>query len=631
VPGTLFFARVDHGRQIEVRRDDLVSDDFWRNVRAEWGQMGANPNLAVSVPIEIFSSRQGWLPGMCRRHGVTVSLDEGTRALVKRGGSERERMRSLRAAPTQEPSQECWERASAGLAQTRFARDLRSFQTRDLARLLELDHGANFSVPGAGKTTVELAVYESERTAGRVDRLLVVAPLSAFDAWMQDGIACLSPSPIAHRYAGGAIPPSTELLLVTYQRLVVAYDRIAAWVQAHATLVVLDEAHRMKRGHDGEWGKACLDLAFLAARRDVLTGTPAPQHPSDLTALIDFLWPGQAQRVLPPTALVAQPTPAAVAQVTPAIAPLFVRTTKHELELKQPRKQIIRVPLEGLQGQIYTSLRTRFSDLARTQRDRVALSSWSEVTMYLLEAATNPALLPAGSSSADPIQFRHPPLPVPEDATLHHLVSDYASYETPAKLVQLAALIEQLRGDGRKVLVWSNFVRNLETLERMLAVHQPALVHGGIPSEITQPGAPRVREHEIDRFRTDPSCGVLLANPAAMGEGVSLHQVCHDMIYLERTFNAGQYLQSVDRIHRLGLERSTETNIYFLITEGTIDEAVSARVELKSTNLGTMLDDPAIATMALPDEEDVGDPIDVGDHGDIAALFAHLRGEPDGE
>lgn len=594
--------------------------------------MGANPDFAVSVPIEVFASRQGWLPSMCRRYGVTVNLDDETRALVKRGRSERDRLRLLRASPAGAPSEAATDTVVSALAQTRFIRDLRSFQMRDLTRLLYLDHGANFSVPGAGKTTVELAVYESERRAGRVERLLVVAPLSAFDAWMKDSAACLDPPPVVHRYTGGTFPASAELVLVTYQRLVSAYDHIAMWVQAHPTLVVLDEAHRMKRGHDGEWGKACLDLAFLAARRDVLTGTPAPQHPSDLAAILDFVWPGQAQRVLPPAALVPQPTAAAVAQVTPAIAPLFVRTTKHELELREPSKHIIKVPLKGLQQQIYTSLRTRFSALAKTQRDRIALNAWSDITMYLLEAATNPALLPAGSSSSDPIEFRHPPLPIPEDASLRHLISDYASYETPAKFVQLAALIEQLRAGGRrKVLVWSNFVRNLETLERMLATHQPALVHGGIPSEVTQPSAARVRENEIERFRIDPECGVLLANPAAMGEGVSLHQECHDMVYLERTFNAGQYLQSVDRIHRLGLEPTTETNIYFLISERTIDEAVSARVELKATNLGTMLDDPTIATMALPDDEDVGNPIDIGDDADIAALFAHLRGEPDGK
>jgi SNF2-related domain/Helicase conserved C-terminal domain len=622
VPGTLSFTTVEHGRRVEVRRDDDVPDSFWRKVRAEWGQSGGRPNVAVLVPAETFSSRHAWLPPACRRFGVAVDLDDATREVVKRGRLDRERLNALRAAPTDGSVDEAIER----LSDTRFVRDLRIFQKRDLAKLLTLSHGANFSVPGAGKTSVELAVYEAERLAGRVERMLVVAPLSAFDAWIQESGVCLDPAPNVHRYAGGLIPSSTELLLVNYQRLAASYDAIASWARERRTLVVLDEAHRIKRGRDGEWGSACLDLAFLAARRDILTGTPAPQHPSDLVALIDFVWPGQARRVLPANALVLQPSPAAVAEVNPAISPLFVRTTKHELELKEPIKRILRVPLEGLHAQIYTGLRARFSQLAKTQRDRVDLSAWGAIVMYLLEASTNPALLPAGSSSSDPIEFRHPPLPIPDDASLRDLISDYASYETPAKFVQLAALIDRLRKEDRKILVWSNFVRNLETLHRMLAAHNPALVHGGIPSDLTQPSAPRVREHEIARFRDDPTCGVLLANPAALGEGVSLHQVCHDAIYLERTFNAGQYLQSVDRIHRLGLAKDVETTISFLVTEGTLDEAVLDRIEIKAINLATMLDDPSIVTMALPDEDDVGDPIDVGDDADIAALFTHLRG-----
>jgi SNF2 family DNA or RNA helicase len=114
-----------------------------------------------------------------------------------------------------------------------------------------------------------------------------------------------------------------------------------------------------------------------------------------------------------------------------------------------------------------------------------------------------------------------------------------------------------------------------------------------------------------------------------MSEGISLHQVCHDAIYLDRTFNAGQFLQSLDRIHRLGLDPAIDTTIYFLMTRDTIDEAVNGRVERKATNLGTMLDDPGLATMALPDDEDYGSPLDVGDDADIAVLFAHLRGDND--
>jgi hypothetical protein len=575
----------------------------------------------VLVSIETFSGRQAWLPPACRQFDVTVRLDNGTRELVRRGRRDRDRLRQIRAGQARpDPS------ATADLlSKSRFVRPLLPFQQRDLAKLLSLDHGANFSVPGAGKTTVELALYEAERLQGRVVRILVVGPISSFDAWIQDTAACLQPSPIIHRFRGGKIPVDTEILLVNYQRLASEYDTLTTWVQQRPTLVVLDEAHRMKRGRDGEWGAACLDLAFVAARRDTLSGTPAPQHPSDLVALIDFLWPGQAGSVIPSAALIAQPLPSDVAQITPAIEPLFVRTTKVELGLPETVKRVIEVPLERLHREIYKSLQSQFSSLVTRQRDRVQFSAWGEVIMYLLEAATNPALLPAGSSSYDPIQFRHPPLPIPEDSTLHSLLSDYANYETPAKFVQLAALVKEIRDDGRKVLIWSNFVRNLQTLERQLAYHQPALVHGGIPSEITQPGAQRLREREIARFREDPQCGVLLANPAALGEGVSLHQVCHDAIYLERTFNAGQYLQSVDRIHRLGLSPEQETRIFFLVSKGTIDEAVADRIAVKASNLGVMLNDSSLATMALPDDEDIGQPIDVGDEGDIAALFDHLR------
>lgn len=52
---------------------------------------------------------------------------------------------------------------------------------------------------------------------------------------------------------------------------------------------------------------------------------------------------------------------------------------------------------------------------------------------------------------------------------------------------------------------------------------------------------------------------VMVANPAAASEGVSLHRVCHHAIYLDRTFNAAHYLQSEDRIHRFGLPKDQET------------------------------------------------------------------------
>lgn len=619
--GRLSLRLTEDQRQVIVSRDSDVPDDFWRRLRAEWGQVGPRPNEAVQITLETFSLRQSWLVPACKTFGVGVDVDEGIRTQLLKARADREQLsRALQGELSDADIENLL--VSAG-----FRRALREFQARDLRKLLGVGHGANFSVPGAGKTSVELALFALERQAGRVQQMLVVGPLSSFDAWVQDNEECFDSPLQIQRFAGGSISSSTELLLINYQRLMTAYDIVARWVQNRPTLVVLDEAHRMKRGRAGEWGAACLDLAYLAERRDILTGTPAPQHPADLVSLLDFVWPGQGQRLMPSDALVPNPSPLAVSGVSPAISPLFVRTTKDELGLRETTKQVIKVPLTGLHKEIYQSLLLQFSSLITSQRDRAQFAQWGDITMYLLEAATNPSLLPAGASSEDPPEFRHPPLPIPEGSSLSDLIVEYSSFDTPEKFIQLGALVSQLRDQGRKVLIWSNFVRNIHTVQRMLARYEPAIVHGGIPSELSQPGAPRIREREIDRFRTDPRCGVLIANPAAMGEGVSLHKECHDAIYLDRTFNAGQYLQSVDRIHRLGLSDETETRITFLVSEGTIDEVVAARVETKARNLGLMLDDPSIATMALPDDEDVGAPVDVGDQGDIAALFAHLRGE----
>jgi len=609
-------------RVIEVIRGEEVPDSFWLVVRAEWGSDGRLPARSILVPVERFLSQLSWLSPACRRYGIGVDWDRRSRQLVVSANNERRTLSEVLGRPDAFTVD-----VDARLATGRFKRPLHAFQSRDLAHLLELPHGANFSVPGAGKTTVAYATYEAERLGGRVSQILVVAPLSAFSAWMEEAELCFDPVPVVACYDGGVVYREAEVLLVNYHRLAASYETIARWVLSKPTLVILDEAHRMKRGWSGQWGSACLGMAYLATRRDILTGTPAPQALTDLEALLEFVWPGQSRRILPPHVLGDGGSPPAAAhRVANLIRPLFVRTTKQELGLLPPSYRVVEIPLTGLHSDIYRALLDQYVgqfDLGR--RDRVTFAQMGEVVMYLLEAATNPALLVAGSSRWDPIEFRHPPLEVPPDSRLADLLANYGRYETPRKFVELARIVEVNARNGRKTLVWSNFVRNLETLRRMLQRYRPAMIHGGIPSDITQPAGLVTREAELMRFRRDPQCMVLLANPAATGEGVSLHDVCHDAVYLDRTFNAGLYLQSVDRIHRLGLAPDQETRIIFLLTSSTVDEVVDRRVRDKAERLGSMLDDPDIITMALPDEEDYGPAIDTEE--DLAALFAHLRGD----
>lgn len=610
---------MDGAHRVSVSRNAAVPGVLWSKVIGEWGTAG-DPDRAIVVSLETFLANLDWLPSYCRRFQTGIDWDEAAREHVVQSRQERDALAQLMRDLVPLEVSEVRQR----LAGTRFERDLRSFQLRDLGKLLALPNGANFSVPGAGKTTTTYALYEAERAADRVDRLLVVAPLSAFEAWSTEALECFDVAPIVHRLDGQDVPPDAEVCLVTYQRLAMGYGGVARWAQTGRCHVVLDEAHRMKRGWAGRWGQASLSLAYLAARRDVLTGTPAPQSLRDLDAILDFAWPGQARRILPPAIFQANPPPALAAQTGDTIRPLFVRTTKSDLKLREPDFRVLEIPLEGLQREIYDALRNNYAGtISLSRNDRTSLTRMGRVAMYLLEAATNPGLLPV-SGRPDPItgRPRFPLADVPTDASLLNLIARYIEFENPPKFSALTRIVRDNAAAGRKSLVWTNFVSNIEQLAADFAPWEPAIVHGGVPSMVTQANAARTRESEIDRFRNDARCAVLLANPAATSEGVSLHHDCHDAIYLDRTFNAGHYLQSIDRIHRLGMPETTETRITLLVTAGTIDVTVTNQVEAKARRLGAILRDEDIATMALPDDEDYRAVIS---EDDLAVLYAHLQ------
>lgn len=118
---------------------------------------------------------------------------------------------------------------------------LTDFQLRDLGKLLSLRHGANFSVPGAGKTRVALAVYVAARRAGRASRLLVVAPKSAFEAWLDESAAVVRTGPISTSILSGRQAVSDgELVLVNYERLTQTHSALTSMLLGSQTMMVLD-------------------------------------------------------------------------------------------------------------------------------------------------------------------------------------------------------------------------------------------------------------------------------------------------------------------------------------------------------------------------------------------------------
>ncbi|WP_167338024.1 SNF2-related protein, partial [Streptomyces afghaniensis] len=283
----------------------------------------------------------------------------------------------------------------------RIIRELRPFQNRDVDRLWNMRHGANFSVPGAGKTTVTYAIHLRERAIGRVDRLLVIAPLSAFEAWEEEAVKVIDPPLTTTRWTG-TLERDADVLIVNYQRLRNALSDLAGWMHDHNVHLVVDEAHRAKRGSLGEWGRSLLALAPLAIRRDILTGTPAPNHPRDLIALLDILWPGgMASRFAPRAALTSEPTVDAMTAMNDFVRPLYVRTSKEDLHLPPVTFMPVRpVQMKPLQKDIYDAMLKRYAGLITLgQGDAQMFARLGEVTMYLIQAASSPQLLASAAGS----------------------------------------------------------------------------------------------------------------------------------------------------------------------------------------------------------------------------------------
>ena len=96
------------------------------------------------------------------------------------------------------------------------------------------------------------------------------------------------------------------------------------------------------------------------------------------------------------------------------------------------------------------------------------------------------------------------------------------------------------------------------------------------------------------------------ANPAAAGEGISLHTVCHHAIYVDRSFNATEFMQSMDRIHRYGLdeygnvicglgEGGVDTTIEIIQCEDSVDDlVVQQNLARKQNAMYQWLDDPSL-------------------------------------
>ncbi|MBT6326604.1 MAG: DEAD/DEAH box helicase [Bdellovibrionales bacterium] len=489
-------------------------------------------------------------------------------------------------------------------------------------------NSCNFSVPGAGKTSIVYAAYAYLKSlksdnSRYVEKLLVFGPLSSFAPWENEFEEIFGHKPESFRLSGEhtidekinylhSFEPK-ELTLCSYGSLNTLSPDIISFLKRYRVMVVLDEAHYIKNVEGGITALNALGLADDAASRIILTGTPAPNGYEDLHNLFEFIWPRKNvvgfNKYQLKNMSKSITTDYRVEKMIDNISSFFIRIKKSDLELNPanendpiivtmgPHQKRIHDHIESL---VFKNLRSSDSSFSRKLKKARMIR--------LRQAASNPSLL---IKPIDEFYYNGPdPGSFVDDEEILDLISNYHNNEVPEKFKYAISLINEIVSKGEKVIVWLNFINNIKYFSRLLSYNKISneIIYGGIPNSDESGKEELTRESIISEFNnSESSFKVLIANTASISESISLHKSCYNAIYLERDFNAGRFAQSKDRIHRYGMDKSKTANYFYILSDCAIENTIHDRLDRKIKRMNEIMERDEIPLFNFTDSDDVND------------------------
>ena len=482
---------------------------------------------------------------------------------------------------------------------------LKWYQKMPVAHSLTLENSANFSVPGSGKTWMGYSAFlKSKYEEKTVDKLLVVAPLAAFRPWETEYVAMTGPSSkreilriTGDQHSRGCLfkdaVPLYDKFLISHSMVSREQENLKRMMQDSRFMVIVDESHNIKRW-DGKRATTLHDIAPLAKKRMILSGTPMPKSLEDLWSQFTFLYPDKSilgtwfryQQECKSTDMMRD--------VSSRLSPYFVRVSKDMLNLPKPvfnpkntdcRPTV--VSMNPVQRRIYDGIALKIrQNVEQFRVDAVALEKFRKSAMiYLIEAATDPSLLTKDST--------YPSEEIESDGlSILELLAQYPKLrsEQPGKIKMAVQLAKETLEGGGKVIIWCSFINTIKKMSEYMgnAGYESVRIWGEVPRD-EEVNPEFNREGEIEKFKTDDRYNVLIANPSSLAESVSLHKVCHHAIYVDRTFNGAHYMQSLERIHRIGLDPEVRTRYDILQSDRSIDQTIHERLALKQSAMEEFL------------------------------------------
>ena len=400
--------------------------------------------------------------------------------------------------------------------------------------------------------------------------ILILCPKSVVGVWRNElrqhaGLECavlegtVTKKVTALRSATENKNGKLPIVVANYETLL---SLVGDMVQCKFDVVVADECQRAKN-LSTRTSKLLRKVSAAARYHWALSGTPAPNGIQDIFGTLTFLDPdilGSESKVALEARyclkreLPNQPKVRVICgykeldDLNARITSVSSRVLKADC-LDLPPKVFVerRVKLEGDQARVYKEMKRQA--VARLNEAGDVLSAKNVLTEVLR------LLQICGGHVPD------------DDGTMHALKPN-------AKLEALDEVLEET-GD-KPVVIWCSFREELAAVAAMLATGEhvrPAVqFHGGCNDA--------VRREAIAWFQDNNSAPrrAFIATPQSGGMGITLTAADTEVFY-SRTWNLQDWLQAVDRPHRIGQTRCL--TVISLVADGTVDEKIAEALTRK--------------------------------------------------
>ncbi len=437
-----------------------------------------------------------------------------------------------------------------------IATQLRPYQEDGFKFLAFLSHnrfgGILADDMGLGKTLQALTWItwlKLHRSAEEPFKCLVVCPKSVMHVWMQEvnrhsqllTISAFDPSRMT---APNWTENGTDLLVANYSQLRI---NRSFFTQIPWTIAVLDEGQYIKNPQSQTAKTA---YALQSEYRIVITGTPVENRILDLWSLFAFAMPGLLGSQSSFKRQYKENDPDSPKRLFGRVRHFMLRRSKSQVapDLPERVEETLSCEMEGDQLDLYNA------ELKGVQESIRSISTNAEFDKERFNILSS--LLRLRQICC------HPRLIDPAYADMNS-----------AKLEALLELVSELKDEGHKVLIFSQFVEMLEIIRAELQKLDC--------KHLMLTGKTRNREELVDQFQEDESITAFLLSLRAAGSGLNLTAATYVVLY-DPWWNPAVEAQAIDRTHRIGQQNAV--NAYRLTIKDSVEDKIQS-LQLKKETL----------------------------------------------